>query len=185
MSVDDLILRAKDGDPQAWRELYAAHAGRLVVWLRTLPTGDTAVAPDDLAAEAWLTAAEKIAGFSGSRSEFAGWLFGIARLLATNARRRSNRRATSPSDLLHGHASDHHHLAPVPDVGHQVIGEEWVRGVLADLPRREREVVACMDVVGLDVEGTAVALGMSRTAVRVARHRALTRLRRTVVLAPS
>lgn len=180
MSVDDLILRAKDGDPQAWRELYAAHAGRLVVWLRTLPSGDTAVAPDDLAAEAWLTAAEKIAGFSGSSSDFAGWLFGIARMLATNTRRRSNRRATSPSDVIHDH-----YVKPVPDVGYQVIGDQWVRGVLADLPRREREVVACMEVVGLDVEGTAVALGMSRTAVRVARHRGLAKLRRTVVLAPS
>lgn len=180
MSVDDLILRAKDGDPQAWRELYTAHAGRLVVWLRTLPSGDTAVAPDDLAAEAWLTAAEKIAGFSGSSSDFAGWLFGIARMLATNTRRRSNRRATSPSDVIHDH-----YVMPVPDVGYQVTGDQWVRGVLADLPRREREVVACMEVVGLDVEGTAVALGMSRTAVRVARHRGLAKLRRTVVLAPS
>lgn len=180
MSVDDLILRAKDGDPQAWRELYTAHAGRLVIWLRTLPSGDTAVAPDDLAAEAWLTAAEKIAGFSGCRSEFAGWLFGIARMLATNARRRSNRRATSPSEDAH-----EHYVMPLPDIGHQVIGDQWVRDVLADLPRREREVVSCIDVVGLDVETTAVALGMSRTAVRVARHRGLAKLRRTVAFAPS
>jgi RNA polymerase sigma-70 factor (ECF subfamily) len=46
------------------------------------------------------------------------------------------------------------------------------------LSRREAEVVACIDVVGLDVSATARALGMTPTGVRVARHRALGRLRR-------
>ena len=97
MSADDeLVQRAKRGDSNAWRELYRAHAGRLVVWLRTRPTGDVAVAPEDLAAEAWLTAAQKIADFTGSADQFAGWLFGIARNLAANARRRSVRRDTHP-----------------------------------------------------------------------------------------
>jgi RNA polymerase sigma-70 factor, ECF subfamily len=38
-------------------------------------------------------------------------------------------------------------------------------------------VVACIDVVGLDVTSTAAALDMTATAVRVAHHRALKRLR--------
>jgi RNA polymerase sigma-70 factor, ECF subfamily len=38
-------------------------------------------------------------------------------------------------------------------------------------------VVACIDVVGLDVASTAAALDMKTTAVRVARHRGLRRLR--------
>jgi RNA polymerase sigma-70 factor (ECF subfamily) len=54
--------------------------------------------------------------------------------------------------------------------------------VLADLPRREREVVACLEVIGLDVAATAEALGMSATAVRVARHRGLRRLRTVAAL---
>lgn len=37
---------------------------------------------------------------------------------------------------------------------------------------REAEVIACIDVVGLDVTSTGRALGTSATAVRVARHRA-------------
>jgi RNA polymerase sigma-70 factor (ECF subfamily) len=49
---------------------------------------------------------------------------------------------------------------------------------LAALPQREREVVACMDVVGLDTASAATALGISAVAVRVARHRGLARLRR-------
>lgn len=172
MSADDAtIRRAKSGDAGAWQELYRAHAGRLVVWLRTLPTGDASVSADDLAAEAWLTAAKKISTFFGSSSEFAGWLFGIARNLARNTWRRSVRRATDPV----GYAP----TTRVTTIGaHEAVdGQAWVSWVLSHLPDREREVLSCIEVVGLDVAATALALGMSPTAVRVARHRGLRRLR--------
>jgi RNA polymerase sigma-70 factor (ECF subfamily) len=55
--------------------------------------------------------------------------------------------------------------------------EGWIAWVLSHLPERERQVVACLDVVGLDVASTSAALGMKATAVRVAHHRALKRLR--------
>lgn len=98
MADDDLISRAKGGDPDAWRELYRAHAGRLLVWLGGRPSGDSALSAEDLAADAWLTAASKIAEFSGaSTSDFAGWLFGIARNLASTTQRRSFRRRTDPA----------------------------------------------------------------------------------------
>jgi RNA polymerase sigma-70 factor (ECF subfamily) len=168
---DDLVQRAKRGDATAWRELYRAHAGRLVVWLRTRPTGDVAVSAEDLAAEAWLTAAQKVADFSGTGEEFAGWLFGIARHLSANAHRRSLRRGTHPTaevvthDVVEGPEAD-------------LVGRDWVNRALAGLPARERDVVACIDVVGLDVESTARALEISPVAVRVARHRGLARLRK-------
>lgn len=172
---DDLIQRAKDGDADAWRELYRAHAGRLIVWLRARPTGDAAVSQEDLAAEAWLTAAERIVHFRGTSDEFAGWLFGIARNLALNARRRTVRRATTPEPDAGASASV---LGPELEL----VGIDWVHAVLAILSPRERDVVACMEVVGLDVSSTARALGISSVAVRVAHHRALRRLRTSPLL---
>jgi RNA polymerase sigma-70 factor (ECF subfamily) len=168
---DELVQRAKRGDSTAWRELYRAHAGRLVVWLRTWPTGDVAVSPEDLAAEAWLTAAQKIADFHGTGDQFAGWLFGIARHLAANARRRSQRRDTHPT-------ADPAPAAPVEGPEPELVVRDWVNRALAGLPARERDVVACIDVVGLDVASTARALDISQVAVRVARHRGLARLRK-------
>jgi len=50
--------------------------------------------------------------------------------------------------------------------------------VLATLPPRERDVVGCIDGLGLDVEATAQALDISAVAVRVARHRGLRKLRK-------
>ncbi|WP_121251954.1 RNA polymerase sigma factor [Nocardioides ferulae] len=173
MDDDELIQRAKQGDPDAWRELYRAHAGRLVVWLEARPSGDTASTAEDLAAEAWLTAAQKIVDFRGDSSDFAGWLFGIARNLHANSRRRSLRRRTDPTaheDLQDTQVTE----------GHEgyLAGQDWVKQALGSLSARERDVVGCIDVVGLDVESTAQALGISAVAVRVAHHRGLRKLRR-------
>ena len=165
----DLVDRARAGDPAAWRELYESLTGRLVLWLRSRPSGDAAASPEDLAAEAWLVAADKIADFHGTTDDFAGWLFGIARLQAANAVRRTRRRATVPGDVP-DFGTDTHEL--------DVSSSDWVRWTLARLPAREGEVLALTEVSGLDTATAAQALGIGRTAVRVARHRGLARLRK-------
>lgn len=167
----DLIERARAGEPAAWRELYESLTGRLVLWLRARPSGDTATDPEDLVMETWLVAAERIADFRGSVDDFAGWLFGIARNHAANARRRSQRRATDPVDV------DAHDIWGAQEA-FDVAGEDWVRRTLQALPPRQGEVLALMEVVGLDAAATGRALGMSSAAVRVARHRGLAKLRK-------
>jgi RNA polymerase sigma-70 factor (ECF subfamily) len=170
---DHTIALAKDGDHAAWRALYTAHAGRLVVWLRTLPSGDAGFSPEDVAAETWLTAASKIADFRGTSSDFAGWLFGIGRHQARNAERRTTRRRTAPATIEVLDQS----TGSAPAAGESTDADGWVSWLLSHLPRRERQVVACLEVVGLDVASTAAALGMTPSAVRVAHHRALKKLR--------
>jgi RNA polymerase sigma-70 factor (ECF subfamily) len=173
LSDDDLVRRAKTGDDAAWRELYVAHAGRLRVWLSSLPTGDAAADNDDIAATAWLTAANKIGTFSGTSSDFAGWLYGIARNVAVNTRRRSGRRLTHPMST--GDASDMWGVSE--DETNAVDVSAWARQLLERLPRREAEVLACIDVAGLDVAATASVLGISSAAVRTSHYRGIRRLR--------
>ncbi len=176
MTHDDAVITAaKHGDAEAWRELYRAHAGRLVVWLTHRAGQDAALDVDDIASESWLTAAKKIASFSGGSDDFAGWLFGIARKVASNVRRTAARRATSPLEV-------------VPDTARNMVAgpetfipeNEELRDALALLSPRERDVVTCIDVVGLDVNATCEALGVNAVAVRVAHHRAMNRLRATL-----
>ena len=164
---DDVVAAAKRGDSDAWRELYRAHASRLVVWLRGRPSGEES--PEDIASGAWLVAAEKIAGFEGTSEEFAGWLFGIARNLSANAHRRSVRRDRIPVD--------NGATGTVPGPEPDTTSGDWARRLLATLPERERDVVTCREVLDMDVPATATALGISAVAVRVAHHRALKRLR--------
>lgn len=171
---DEVITRARAGDEVAWARLYAAHAGRLVVWLRTMPSGDAASTAEDIAADAWLTAAQNLQKFTGSSDDFAGWLFSIARNVANNRRRTTTRRATTPHDPGLADGVD---WGSDEDGTLTVDGTDATRRLLAHLSPREAEVIACIDVVGLDVTSTSRALGMSATAVRVARHRGLKRLR--------
>jgi RNA polymerase sigma-70 factor (ECF subfamily) len=173
--TDTLVSAARAGDQAAWRQLYALHAGRLVLWLRWRPLLDAASSPEDIAAQAWLTAAAKMNDFRGSDDEFAGWLFGIARRHAANTFRRGVRRRTRPSDLEDSQETIH--AAGADDIS-RVEEEDNIRRLLAHLSRREAEVITCVDVVGMDIQSTATALGMRTTAVRVARHRGLGRLRR-------
>lgn len=170
---DGLVVAARAGDEDAWRALYQLHARRLVVWLGSVPTGDVAAAPEDVAADAWIVAASKVAEFQGSDQEFGGWLVGIARNMVLNHRRRTQRRRTEAVEDV---GLDRPDPRTRPD--DEIAGTDLTRRLLASLTPREAEVVACIDVVGLDVAATARALDMSPTAVRVARHRALGRLRR-------
>jgi RNA polymerase sigma-70 factor (ECF subfamily) len=98
-SDDDVVRSAKAGDEQAWRDLYAALAGRLHGWLEAQAMFDASIDADDLLNETWLTAARRIADFTGSRDDFAGWIFVIARNLTANVNRRGIRRATTPTEL--------------------------------------------------------------------------------------
>jgi RNA polymerase sigma-70 factor (ECF subfamily) len=172
--VDDAVIAAaKSGDEGAWRELYGVLGGRLMGWLRTQPSLDASLDAEDLANEAWLTAARRVNEFNGSMDDFAGWIFVIARNLALNASRRSLRRATTPTAL------DPRELVGEQDSideGAEVDSREWIGELLGILSKRERDVVACIDIAGLDVARTARVLGIGRSAVRVAHHRAMKRL---------
>ncbi|RYB95044.1 sigma-70 family RNA polymerase sigma factor [Nocardioides oleivorans] len=169
-----LVSAARAGEEWGWRGLYRLHSARITALVRVLPRSDWASSPEDVVAEAWLTAATKVHEFSGSDEDFGGWLFTIARNHSSNHHRTGVRRRTDPVEpQLLGERTGEVATAPAAMVEH----DEAVAELLGHLSAREAEVVACIDVAGLDVAATARALGMKPTAVRVARHRALGRLR--------
>jgi RNA polymerase sigma-70 factor (ECF subfamily) len=171
---DDLVARAKDGDADAWRALYQTNATRLKVWLETIPTGDSAADSDDIAASAWLTASRRIDTFIGTSSDFAGWLFSIARNIALTTRATGTRRATYPTDVA---SSDPGMWGHVDDPATSVDAAELAYQLIQRLSPREAEVVACIDVAGFDISTTATILDLTEVAVRVAHHRGIGRLR--------
>ena len=182
MRDDDVIALAKQGDSEAWRHLYSLHASRLSALMRLVPTGDPAIANEDLVAHAWLTAADRIATFTGDTDSFGGWLYAIARNQGSHARRKSGHVAapiaTGGNMELAVDAGSAVDLAEHAGAEFEQIA--WVRDVLSVLPPKQRDVIACTDVVGLGIEATARALGLSASAVRVNRHRGLARLRKTL-----
>lgn len=75
----------------------------------------------------------------------------------------------------------------LPEVPDDALGPEerallssdaaWAKELLSNLPARQRELVLLRVAAGLSAEETGEVLGMSPGAVRVAQHRALSRLR--------
>ena len=181
MRDDDVIALAKEGDAEAWRQLYRLHASRLSALMRVVPTGDPAVANEDLVAHAWLTAADRIATFTGDSDDFGGWLYAIARNQGSHARRKAGHVA---APIATGSGMELAADAGASHVAEQAGAEferiSWIRDLLSTLPPKQRDVIACMDVVGLGVEATSRALGLSPSAVRVNRHRGLARLRKAL-----
>ena len=105
---------------------------------------------------------------------FLAFVYGIAAHKVVDAHRAAGRSKSIP-------------VADIPETVSRDLGPEQnavdasVAGTMADLlatlPANQQEILRLRVAVGLSAEETADALGMTAGAVRVAQHRALTKLR--------
>jgi RNA polymerase sigma-70 factor (ECF subfamily) len=108
---------------------------------------------------------------------FLAFVYGIAAHKVADAHRAAARNRSEP-------------VADVPDCLDTEAGPEQramqgeltrrMKQLLDVLPDKQREIVVLRIVVGLSAEETAESVGSTPGAVRVAQHRALARLRRTL-----
>ncbi len=128
---------------------------------------------DDVAQEVCIAVLSALPRYRDMGRPFASFVFGIASHKVADALRSSVRSAVPTQDLPDG-----------PDDGPgpeetvvRYIEAEHARALLSRLPDNQRELLILRVVSGLSAEETGNVLGMSPGAVRVAQHRALTRLR--------
>ncbi len=154
--------------PEHFERMYARHYE--AVYRYALRRTSAAVAPD-VVAETFLTAWRRP---DAVPAEPLPWLYGVARGVLANERRRVQRSA-SLSTRLHavrptaGAAGDH---------SEHVAESERVAAAMLRLPPRDQEVLRLIAWEDLDIRGAATALGCSPTAARVRLHRARRRLAR-------
>ena len=105
---------------------------------------------------------------------FLAFVYGIAAHKVVDAHRAAGRSKSIPvADIPETVSND---LGPEQNaVDASVAGT--MAGLLATLPLNQQEILRLRVAVGLSAEETADALGMTAGAVRVAQHRALTKLR--------
>jgi RNA polymerase sigma-70 factor (ECF subfamily) len=162
--VDDaaaLVERARDGDRDAFGELFRLHHGR-VYRLARAHLGEAA---DDVVAETFLRAWRGLGRYRPTGVPFAAWLYGIARhVVADELRRRSRVRLT----------------AEVPDRASESQEDDrlTLAAAIRRLPERQRQVMELKFLVGLSNEEVGRALGKSPGAVNAIQWRALESLRR-------
>lgn len=171
----DLVTLAAGGDAGAAEELLGRLRPLIVRYCRgrlgRVPGAEFAA--DDAAQEVLLAVLTALPRYRDEGRPFEAFVFGIAAHKVADVRRAAHRAAIPTGDL-----PDEADLALGPEeVALRASDAERVRLLLERLPHHLQELLLLRVAVGLSAEDTGQALGMSPGAVRVAQHRALTRLR--------
>ena len=132
---------------------------------------------DDVAQEVCLAVLTALPSYRDQGRPFLAFVYGIAAHKVADSHRSAARNRSEP-------------VPEVPDAPETEAGPEQramqgeLTGQMAQLlrvlPEKQREILLLRVVVGLSAEETADAVGSTPGAVRVAQHRALSRLRKTL-----
>nr|WP_255218812.1 sigma-70 family RNA polymerase sigma factor [Actinomadura formosensis] len=171
----ELANLAVQGDPSAIEVLIAEVRPMVVRYCRARLgriSGQYHIA-DDVAQEVCIAVVSALPRYRDMGRPFASFVFGIAAHKIADALRSAVRAAVPTEDLPDGPDD-----RPGPEeTVVRCIEAQRARDLLTRLPDHQRELVLLRVVAGLSAEETGNVLGMSAGAVRVAQHRALTRLR--------
>jgi RNA polymerase sigma factor (sigma-70 family) len=145
--------------------LYRAARDDVFAYVATLLHDRSAA--EDVTAMAFERAFRRQAKYDARRGSARSWLFGIARNAALDELRRRKRTATLPTEPP----------AAGADETDLALRRAAVRSALAELPARDRELIALKFHAGLDNAELAAVLGVSVSNAGTRLHRALTKLR--------
>lgn len=173
--IDRLVAAVVAGDRAALNQLLAILRPLVVRYCRSrLGTDRAGVAADDVAQEVCLAVLKALPTYTDQGKPFLAFVYGIAAHKVVDAHRHAGRDRSDPTD-------------EVPEGFTEAVGPEQhaleasasaeMRVLLAQLPAKQREILVLRVVVGLSAEETAVAVGSTPGAVRVAQHRAVAKLR--------
>ncbi|SDH54738.1 RNA polymerase sigma-70 factor, ECF subfamily [Actinokineospora alba] len=172
----ELVAASLQGDREAIGTLFAWINPAIIRYCRARigRTGSAYSSADDVAQEILLAVLGALPRYHDNCESFLPFVYGIASHKVADFYRRSGRDRSEP-------------VAELPETMDVGLGPEQLtlRGemrtrlvsLLDTLAPRQREILVLRLVVGLSAQETATAIGLTATAVRVAQHRALTRLR--------
>ena len=170
---DELMVRVRAGDTQAFAELYERHGAALLTFLTRL-TGDRRLG-EDLLQETFVRVYRSRGEYQGT-GRFRAFLFTIARRLVIDWRRRQNAMWLEDSEALDTLQAPERaeHRAEARDVA------DRVDAAIQRLPASQREIVLLSRYAALSADEIAEVTGSTPGAVRVGLHRALRRLRELI-----
>jgi len=175
VSIKDLTADAVGGQPAAIESLLRQIRPMVLRYCRARLgriSGHYQVA-DDVAQEVCIALLSALPRYRDMGRPFASFVFGIASHKVADAMRSASSLAI-PTEDLPDEADDR----PGPEeTAVAYLEAERVRKLLTRLPAQQRELIVLRVLAGMSAQETGNELGMTPGAVRVAQHRALTRLR--------
>ncbi|RFD25495.1 RNA polymerase subunit sigma [Mycobacterium uberis] len=180
--LDAVVAEAVAGDRNALREVLETIRPIVVRYCRarvgTVERGG--LSADDVAQEVCLAAITALPRYRDRGRSFLAFLYGIAAHKVADARRAASRDLVYPAEAVPDRRSVH---ASPEQLVIEADSITRMNELLEILPAKQREILILRVVVGLSAEETAAAVGSSPGAVRVAQHRALSRLKSEIVAA--
>jgi RNA polymerase sigma-70 factor (ECF subfamily) len=174
--LDSVVADAVAGDRDALREVLEIIRPVVVRYCRArIGTAErSGLSADDVAQEVCLAAMMALPRYRDQGRPFLAFVYGIAAHKVADAHRAAARNRADPTDVL-------------PERLDSAVGPEQMAvnsdsaermdALLKVLPDKQREILILRVVVGLSADETAEVVGSTAGAVRVAQHRALTRLK--------
>lgn len=167
---DELLLRMRSGDEQAFSALYRRR--QAAIYRFALHMSGSAATAEDVIQEVFLALIRDNCGYDPERGTLAGYLFGIARKLVL---RQLERRRTDVALDADADDSAFPETAASADQLAVLTRKEGIaalRRAVQTLPPRYREVVALCDLEEMDYAEAAFVLGCPIGTVRSRLHRA-------------
>jgi RNA polymerase sigma-70 factor (ECF subfamily) len=168
-SEQELVQRAKRGDPAAVAEIYERHSPAIFrYFLYRVRERETA---EDLTGDVFVKMVEGLSRFEDRGAPLAAWLFRIAHDRAVDHHRRAALRHTEaiPDDLAAA--------SPGPDsLAQQRVEAQRLQAQMAALTDEQRTVIQLRFIEGYSLEECAQLLGKSTGAIKALQHRALRQL---------
>ena len=180
--LDAVVADAVAGDRDALREVLETIRPIVVRYCRArIGTAERGgLSADDVAQEVCLAAITALPRYRDQGRPFLAFVYGIAAHKVADAHRAAGRDLAYPAEELPEHRSAE---AGPEQMALEAESVTRMNELLGVLPEKQREIIIMRVVVGLSAEETASAVGSTPGAVRVAQHRALTRLKSEIVAA--
>jgi RNA polymerase sigma-70 factor, ECF subfamily len=180
--LDAVVAAAVAGDRDALRELLETIRPIVIRYCRArFGTVDRCgLSADDVAQEVCLAAVMALPRYRDRGRPFLAFVYGIAAHKVADAYRAAGRDLAYPSDSIPDRRSAE---AGPEQAAVEADSVKRMSELLSVLPAKQREILILRVVVGLSAEETAIAVGGTAGAVRVAQHRALARLKSEIVAA--
>jgi RNA polymerase sigma-70 factor (ECF subfamily) len=172
--LDEALRAASHGDEAGFVVLYRDLQPRLLRYATALIGAEA----EDVTAETWLQVARDLRGFNGDLDGFRGWVSTICRNRAMDWARARTRRPADPTEM--GTLAEHPDATDAHGSVVEGMSTRWAMDQILALPQTEAEAVLLRAVVGLDAPTAAKVLGKRPGAVRVAAHRGLKKLAKTI-----
>jgi RNA polymerase sigma-70 factor (ECF subfamily) len=178
--LEDEVRAAVAGDRRAVASLLAAVRPLVVRYCRARVGGQerSSTSADDVAQEVCLALLTALPTYRDHGRPFLAFVYGIAAHKVADAHRAAQRNRAEPVPEVPDGPDDEH--AGPEQSALRVELSQRIGELLRLLPDKQREILVLRVVVGLTAEQTAAAVDATPGAVRVAQHRALTRLRKEI-----